>query len=183
MISSAARHEDAERCRALGLAAYMSKPLTQSDLFDAIVTALGGAVVSEPPPGSPVASPLRAPRRILLVEDNAVNQIVARRLLEKMGHQVTLAADGEEAVAAVLENRFDLVLMDIQMPNVDGYEATRRIRASESPDALRLPIIALTAHAMKGEDERCREAGMDGHLSKPIAVPEFTATLDCLFAA
>jgi CheY-like chemotaxis protein len=106
--------------------------------------------------------------RVLVAEDNAVNQRLARRLLEKRGHQVVLAANGREALEAIEAHTFDLVLMDVQMPEVDGLEATAALRAKEAGQDTHLPVIALTAHAMKGDRERCLAAGMDAYLSKPI---------------
>jgi CheY-like chemotaxis protein len=108
------------------------------------------------------------PLRILVAEDNPINQLVAVRLLEKHGHTVAVACNGREAVAAVQGGGFDLVLMDIQMPEMDGLEATAAIRAAESGAARRLPILALTALAMVGDRERCLAAGMDGYLTKPV---------------
>jgi CheY-like chemotaxis protein len=106
--------------------------------------------------------------RVLLAEDNAINQKLAVHLLEKQGHSVTVANDGNEAVAAVKTGEFDVVLMDVQMPNMSGLEATAAIRALERGTARHLPIVAMTAHAMKGDEERCLVAGMDGYISKPI---------------
>jgi CheY-like chemotaxis protein/nitrogen-specific signal transduction histidine kinase len=120
----------------------------------------------------------RVSRKILVAEDNPVNQIVAVRLLERRGHVVTVAANGREAVAAVERERFDLVLMDVQMPEMDGFEATATIRQAESGTGRHLPIIAMTARAMKGDDERCRLAGMDGYLPKPIRSADLYAIVE-----
>lgn len=117
-------------------------------------------------------------RRILLAEDNLINQRVAIRLLEKAGHYVVLARNGREAVAAIENGAFDLVLMDIQMPEMDGFEATAAIRRRERGSGPRLPIVALTAHAMKGDAERCLAAGMDAHLVKPIHAEQLYELLD-----
>ena len=113
---------------------------------------------------------------MLLAEDNAVNQRVAERLLQKLGYSVELVANGEEAIAAASEGSFDAILMDCQMPIVDGFEATGAIRALES-DAARVPIIALTAEALAGDRERCLRAGMDDYLSKPVRIEQLQATL------
>jgi CheY-like chemotaxis protein len=114
---------------------------------------------------------------ILVVEDNAVNQMVARRLLEKRGHRVTMAGNGREGLEAWKDGRFDLVFMDVQMPEMDGMEATARIRAAEKPSGRRQIIVGLTAHSMKGDRERCLEGGMDDYLTKPIMNPELDAVL------
>jgi signal transduction histidine kinase/ActR/RegA family two-component response regulator len=116
--------------------------------------------------------------RVLLAEDNAVNQKVASRFLEKEGHQVTLASDGRQALAALDRENFDVVLMDVQMPEMDGFEATAIIRAGERDTGKRLPIIAMTAHAMKGDRERCLAAGMDSYIAKPITAPELIELLE-----
>jgi len=119
-----------------------------------------------------------ASRKILVAEDNRINQVVAARLLEKRGHQVTVVANGREAVAAVGRERFDLVLMDVQMPEVDGFEATATIRQAETGTGEHLPIFAMTARTMKGDQERCRLAGMDGYLPKPIRSADLYAIVD-----
>jgi two-component system, sensor histidine kinase and response regulator len=115
---------------------------------------------------------------ILLAEDNRVNQMVAVRMLEKMGHAVTVAANGKEALDAFAEKDFDLVLMDVQMPQMDGFEATSAIRQHETVSGKHLPIVAMTAHAMVGDRERCLEAGMDDYLAKPINQQDLKQALD-----
>src|SRR5205823_6328444 len=115
--------------------------------------------------------------RVLLAEDNAVNQKLMVRLLEKWGHQVTVAANGQEALAATEREPFDLVLMDVQMPEVGGFEATAAIRAREKQTGGHLPVVAMTAHAMEGDRERCLAAGMDDYLPKPIQAHELLAVL------
>jgi signal transduction histidine kinase/CheY-like chemotaxis protein/HPt (histidine-containing phosphotransfer) domain-containing protein len=186
MLSSAPRQGDTARCRELGVPRYLTKPLKQSDLLDAILTVLAGK--SEPEPahsgtgGSPVRTagtevPLRR-SRVLLAEDNAVNQKLAVSLLAKQGHEVVLAHDGEEAFAAVERETFDLVLMDLEMPKMDGLEATARIRAHDAQTGRHTPIVAMTAHAMKGDRERCLAGGMDGYLSKPIRASQLTKVLE-----
>jgi two-component system sensor histidine kinase/response regulator len=175
MLSSSGLHDDAKRCRELGISTYLIKPINQIELRQAILKTLGAtpqpelhnlatAVSAGAPP------PVEASRslRVLLAEDNLVNQKLIIHLLEKRGHSVTVAPDGVAAVEASKQETFDLVLMDVQMPQMGGFEATRIIRALEAPNGRRLPIIALTAHAMKGDRERCLEAGMDDYLSKPI---------------
>jgi CheY-like chemotaxis protein len=157
------------------------KPIKQSELFDALMSELGitsaedetSAASSEP---SIVAEPQRL--RILLAEDSLFNQKLAVALLEKRGHSVTVAQHGREALAAVEQNAFDLVLMDVQMPEMDGLEATRAIREWEKDRAHRLPIVAMTAHAMKGDRERCLEAGMDAYVAKPVRAKDLFETID-----
>ncbi len=178
MLTSAGLRGDAARCRELGIAAYLTKPIKQSELLDAILLALG----TLPPEAgrTPLVTrhALRESRqrlRILLAEDNAVNQTLVVRLLEKWGHAVTVAGDGRAALAAVEKagfGGFDLVLMDVQMPELDGLEATTAIRAKEKASGGHLPIIAMTAHTMKGDRERCLAAGMDGYISKPVQAQE-----------
>ena len=180
MLTSAARGGDAERCRALGSACYIFKPVRKPELLSAILEVLGqrSAVANSPrvlPPPKAVAP--ASGLNILLAEDNHVNQVVAKRILEKMGHSVTLANNGAEAISLLATQTFDLVLMDIQMPQLDGFAATKQIRTSEAQTHLRLPIIAMTAHAMKGDRERCLEAGMDGYVSKPITASELGSAI------
>ncbi len=169
MLSSAGRSEDAARCRQLGIALYLTKPLKQSELLDAILTARHEAGADGEPRVAEHGAPADGRRlRILLAEDNVVNQRVAVRLLEKAGHAVSLADTGRQAVEAVAHEPFDLVLMDVQMPDLNGLEATAAIRRDEQATGRHVPIIAMTAHAMKGDRERCLEAGMDGYISKPV---------------
>ena len=117
-------------------------------------------------------------RRILLAEDNRVNQALARRLLQKQGYTVVIAENGREALIALDTENFDLVLMDVQMPEMDGFEATASIREKERTTGTRLPVIAMTAHAMKGDEERCLMAGMDGYISKPISPQKLFEALE-----
>jgi CheY-like chemotaxis protein/HPt (histidine-containing phosphotransfer) domain-containing protein len=170
MLSSGDRHGDASRCRQLGVARHLIKPIKPSDLLDAILTALAGAASDRRKTVAVAAStvPSTAPMRILLAEDNAVNQKLAVRLLEKHGHRVVVAPNGREAVHAVEEQPFDLVLMDVQMPEMNGLEAAAAIRELEKTTGGHIPIIALTAHALKGDREECVAAGMDDYLSKPL---------------
>ncbi len=169
LLTSGDRPEDMERCEQSGIAAYLLKPVKQSELFDAIVEALeithegetAEALMSHHPK-------LTTPRRILLAEDSVVNQKLAVALLERFGHKVTVANNGREATEAAASDAFDVVLMDIQMPEMDGLEATAKIRAREKTVGRHIPIIAMTAHALKGDRELCLAAGMDDYVSKPI---------------
>jgi signal transduction histidine kinase/DNA-binding response OmpR family regulator/HPt (histidine-containing phosphotransfer) domain-containing protein len=180
MLSSSDHPGDPERCRRLGLARYLTKPVKQSELLDAILDALphqdAGATPAAPAAGpAPPAPGSERPRpgwRVLLAEDNAVNQKLAVRLLEKQGHAVVVAATGQEVLAQLERQRFDVVLMDVQMPGMDGLEATAAIRARENTSGGHLPVIAMTAHAMKGDRERCLAAGMDDYVSKPVQARE-----------
>jgi two-component system, sensor histidine kinase and response regulator len=181
MLSSAGQRGDAMRCRELGVAAYLTKPIRQSELMDAILTALGTRAKADAKPVLVTRHTLRESQnrlRVLLAEDNAVNQLVALRLLEKCGHTVTVAANGKKALEALEKGTFDAILMDVQMPEMNGWEATQAIRAKERKTGGRIPIIAMTAHAMKGDDERCFAAGMDDYLTKPIRTEELIAALE-----
>jgi PAS domain S-box-containing protein len=181
LLSSAGRPDDAARCRQLGIAACLTKPVKQSELLDAIVGSLGKLTVElRPAPAAPRSGPRQGRGlRILLAEDNAVNQTLATILLEKEGHEVVLAVNGKEAVEAAARQPFDVVLMDVQMPEMDGLEATRIIRAREH-NGTHVPIIALTAHAMKGDRERCLQAGADGYVSKPLQAQELYQAIDSM---
>jgi two-component system, sensor histidine kinase and response regulator len=181
MLSSAGQRGDAMRCRELGVAAYLTKPIRQTELMDAILSALGTRARTETRPALVTRRTLHESQnrlRVLLAEDNAVNQLVALRLLERFGHAVTLAANGKKALEALEKDRYDVVLMDVQMPEMNGWEATRAIREKERVAGGRIPIIAMTAHAMKGDDERCYAAGMDDYLTKPIRTEELMAVLE-----
>jgi PAS domain S-box-containing protein len=185
MLTSAGHSGDAARCAQLGVSAYLLKPIRQSELREAIARVLGS-----PEPTGPIPLVTRyslrdmreptAVLRILLAEDNVVNQRLAVRMLEKRGHRVVVASNGREALEALEKDAFDLVLMDVQMPEMDGFEATAALRRKEQAqgNGHRLPVIALTAHAMKGDRERCLEAGMDGYLSKPIRPQELDEILE-----
>jgi signal transduction histidine kinase/CheY-like chemotaxis protein len=171
ILSSAGQRGDAQRCRELGIAAYLTKPVRQEELLDAILTVLETRPIKKAPPVLVTRHFLRENSehlRILLVEDNKVNQVLALRLLEKRGHTVAVAGNGKEALATLEKESFDLVFMDVQMPEMDGYAATAAIRGKEKISGTHLPIIAMTAHAMVGDKERCLEAGMDDYVSKPI---------------
>jgi CheY-like chemotaxis protein len=129
------------------------------------------------PPADPPFADLKPELRILSVEDNPVNQKLVVAMLQKRGHHVATACNGREALKAYDQSRFDAILMDIQMPEMDGFEATSLIRAREALTGLRTPIIALTAHAMKGDEKRCLEAGMDGYVSKPVQLQDLYSAL------
>jgi signal transduction histidine kinase/CheY-like chemotaxis protein/HPt (histidine-containing phosphotransfer) domain-containing protein len=169
MITSVDVPGDVARCRQLGCA-YLTKPFRPSDLLDAILTALNDAPAPQPRQAVPDVAPALAhrPLRILLAEDNAVNQTLAVSLLEKGGHSVRVAPNGKEALAALERETFDVVLMDVGMPEMDGFAATAAIRARERGTGRHQHVIAMTAHALKGDRERCLEAGMDGYVTKPF---------------
>jgi len=167
LLVSAGERDDPDYGRTHGISCSVSKPVKQSDLLNAIMETVAGAcgpTLEEKPDGSAEGV---LPRRILLAEDGVVNQRVAVLMLESRGHEVTVVNNGAEAVDRFETGAFDLILMDVQMPGMDGLEATRTIRGLETGDA-RIPIIAMTAHAMRGDREKCLEAGMDDYLSKPI---------------
>jgi PAS domain S-box-containing protein len=166
MLSSGGHYGDASRCRDLGVSAYLIKPVKQSDLYDAISRLVDGAVAARLE--VPVEAAAARPLKVLLAEDNVVNQRVAVGLLSKRGHEVTVAGNGREALAALETGRFDVVLMDVQMPEMGGLEAAVAIRERERQQGGHVPIVAMTAHAMAGDRERCLAAGMDGYLAKPI---------------
>ena len=168
MLTASDQVRDAARCRQLGVATYLVKPVGQSALRDAILETLTGARSKSTGEERPKERSGAPAFRILLAEDNIVNQRVATGLLEKAGHVVTVAANGSRAVAAVESGTFDLVLMDMQMPELSGAEAMAAIRGRECLHGGHLPIIALTAHALKGDRERCLASGADGYVSKPI---------------
>jgi CheY-like chemotaxis protein len=208
MLSSTGHPHDRARCRELGVAAYLTKPIKQSDLLDTILTVLrtSSAEMRDPPP-QPQHSLLVSRRRlhILLAEDNMVNQRLAVWILEKWGHTVVVAGNGKEALATLEREAFDLILMDVQMPEMDGFEATAEIRRRESQlpvvssqlsvggnspaeaqlttdnrqlTTSHIPIIAMTAHAMQGDRERCLAAGMDGYVTKPICAQDLFAAIE-----
>jgi two-component system sensor histidine kinase/response regulator len=181
MLSSAGQRGDATRCRELGVAAYLTKPVRQGELLDGILIALGTRPENKITPALVTRHTLRESRNrlhILLVEDNAVNQLVALRLLEKYGHTVGVAANGRKALEELEKESYDLILMDVQMPEMNGWEATQAIREKEKLTGGHIPIVAMTAHAMKGDEERCLAAGMDAYLTKPIRTQELLAVLD-----
>ncbi|HVX15747.1 MAG TPA: PAS domain-containing protein [Pirellulales bacterium] len=160
------------------VAASLMKPIKQSELFDAIMTSLGVSLRREEK--APAAAPPACrPVRILLAEDNAVNQKFVRHVLEKRGHVVQVVSTGREALSALAAGSFDLVLMDVQMPEMGGFEATAEVRRRERATGGHLPVIAMTAHAMKGDRERCLEAGMDDYISKPVQASRLYELIEC----
>jgi two-component system sensor histidine kinase/response regulator len=181
MLSSADQRGDIARARALGAAGYLLKPIMPDELLNAIVTVLGQSQdkaeqQAVPATTEPAKQPER-PLRILVAEDNALNQLLAKRTLEKAGYSVAVANNGEEAVVAYGLEHFDLILMDVQMPLMDGFQATAQIRQQELVTGKHQQIVAMTAHALKGDRERCLEAGMDGYVSKPIRNSELFAAI------
>jgi signal transduction histidine kinase/DNA-binding response OmpR family regulator len=176
MLTSGSQRGDIERCRQLGIAEHLIKPVLQQELLDSIKRAQG-KVASALEPELKRAREISRSLRILLAEDNVVNQKVAVRLLEKAGHSVCVADNGRLAVEASGQEEFDLILMDVQMPDMEGLEATAVIREREKASGIHTPIVAMTAHAMKGDREKCIEAGMDDYMSKPISVVKLAAIL------
>jgi two-component system, sensor histidine kinase and response regulator len=189
MLSSSDQANMEVRCRQVGVTIYLRKPITRSELWEAMITALKRPEVQEAQEEQTVhqsnvhtlqQSVELTPRRrlrILLAEDNAVNQRLIVRLLEKHGHIILVANTGREVLAALTQQPIDLVLMDVQMPEMDGLEATAVIREQERQQGGHLPIIALTAHAMKGDQERCLATGMDDYISKPINAQTLSAAI------
>ncbi len=183
MLTSSGLSDESERAQAIGVSACLTKPIRQSELFDAMMKALGspgsGPSVVEArtvPVEVPTDKTVR-PLRILLAEDHIVNQKVAVGMLERMGHRATVVADGAKAVEAWETTRFDMILMDVQMPEMDGFEAVAAIRERERQTGHHIPIAALTAHAMKGDRERCLNSGFDDYLTKPIRSRELGETI------
>jgi CheY-like chemotaxis protein len=172
MLTSGGKRGDAARCRELGVAAYLTKPIRQAELLDAICLALGtkSGEKNEPAPLITRHSvrERRRPLQVLVAEDNLVNQMLVVTLLMKAGHEVALVGNGVEAVATWKNQPFDVIMMDMQMPEMDGFEAVAHIRRQEKQSGGHVPIIAMTAHALVGDRERCLAAGMDGYISKPL---------------
>jgi len=185
MLTSAGQPSDAQRCRELGLAGYVTKPIGQSELLDVISGVLGrnaGKTFRKSADSSLPLPPAKRALNVLLAEDNIVNQKLALLLLERRGHSVTLAGNGQQALEALQKQQFDVCLMDIQMPELNGLETTAAIRARENGTSRHLPIIAMTAHAIKGDREICLRAGMDGYLSKPVRADELFHAIETLVA-
>jgi CheY-like chemotaxis protein/HPt (histidine-containing phosphotransfer) domain-containing protein len=182
MLTSGGQKGDAARCHELGVASYLIKPILQAELYHAILSVLRVSnlkSVVAPAASRPLVAGARR-LRILLAEDNGINQTVAVRMLEKQGHEVVVVGTGKEALAVLERQSFDLVLMDVQMPEMDGLEATTCIREREKGGNRHIPIIAMTAHAMKGDRDRCLNAGMDGYVAKPIQAAELYRAIDSL---
>jgi len=183
MLTSGGQRGDAQRCEELGVAAHLLKPVRQSELREALIRVVRAKYPqqNDMQSASSLSAVTRTPSRslrILLAEDNSVNQLLATRLLEKRGHKVKVTSNGREALEALEANDYDLVLMDVQMPEMDGIEATVALRVKEKLTGLHQPVIALTALVIKGDRERCIAAGMDGYISKPIRQHELDDVLD-----
>jgi len=189
ILTSVGQRGDAARCRELGISAYLTKPIKQSELFAAIMTVLAlrnqdaghrNLITRHSLRETPSDRVARSSKslHILLAEDNVVNQKVATKILANWGHSIVVASSGKEAVEASEKERFDLIFMDIQMPDLDGFEATQIIREREKDGGGRLPIVAMTAHAMKGDKEKCLAAGMDDYVSKPINRDELFSVIE-----
>jgi signal transduction histidine kinase/CheY-like chemotaxis protein len=181
MLTSTELHRGAARCRELGIGAYLAKPVKESELLRAIRTVLGydNGHAEKPSMATGLDSPaIQRQLRILVAEDNPVNQTLVVRLLEKKGHAVTIAETGRTALELVEREPFDLILMDIQMPEIDGLEVTATIRQRETLGRKHIPIIAMTAHAMVGDRDRCLHAGMDHYLSKPLDPKQLFAAIE-----
>ncbi len=181
MLTSAGRRGDGERCRQLGIAAYLTKPCKQIDLHDAILIALAAGKEQGATPPLVTRHSLREGRhalRILVVDDNAVNRLLAVRLLERRGHIVNVASNGRHALTSLHESQHDLVLMDIQMPEMDGYEATAAIRELEKSTGAHISIVAMTANAQPSDRDRCLRGGMDHYVAKPLDATELYRVID-----
>jgi two-component system, sensor histidine kinase and response regulator len=180
MLTSADRQGDAAIARELKINSYMIKPVVSSDLFNTILISLGKQYsrININITDDTQAEEEFTSKTILLAEDNPVNQKLALRILEKKGHTVIVVNNGKEAIEALESHKYDLILMDVQMPVLDGMEATRLIREKEKTTGAHIPIIAMTAHAMKGDKELCLEAGMDDYISKPVKPEEIYAVIN-----
>jgi CheY-like chemotaxis protein len=178
MLTSADQLGDGARCRNLGISGYLVKPVRQSELLSKICNSVKStpkiAMARQP------AHKIACDTRVLVAEDNPVNQTLVRRLLEKRGYSIVVVGDGRAALSALEQNNFDIVLMDVQMPDMDGFAATAVIREREQASGRHIPIVAMTAHALKGDPERCLAEGMDAYVSKPIRTEELFLTLERL---
>jgi len=184
LLTSQGRRGDAKRMEEIGFAAYLMKPVKSAQLHDCLALAIGS---KSPAPGTrslpiitrhSVAEAKKQKIRILLAEDNLTNQKVALHILEKIGYPAEAVANGKEVLSALERNPYDLILMDVQMPELDGFETTVAIRRKEKETGHHIPIIAMTAHAMKGDRERCLKAGMDDYISKPVQPKELIAVIE-----
>jgi CheY-like chemotaxis protein len=180
MLSSVGQRGDGARCRELGVGAYLTKPVRKTVLYEAICTALAKKAPGKAPELITRHSLREAkrPLSVLLAEDNAVNAHLATILLRKAGHTVKLVTTGRQAIDALVDQHYDIVLMDVQMPDMDGLAATAAIRRAETSTGRHVPIVALTAHAMADDRRRCLEAGADGYLAKPFTPPQLHAALE-----
>jgi CheY-like chemotaxis protein len=179
LLTSGAQRGETERCRELGVSACLTKPVSEKELLETVNQMLRPwRAQTAPDTGARRVSTRMSGLHLLVVEDNPVNGLVAKRLLEKQNHTVRTASNGREALDMIENEKFDCVLMDLQMPVLDGFEATAAIRSKERASGDHLPIIALTAHAIAGDLERCRNAGMDGYLTKPIDTKDVFATVE-----
>jgi PAS domain S-box-containing protein len=179
MLTSGDRQEDAARCQDLGVTQRLMKPIKQSELYDAILDALQiePRKIGAAEEAAAAAAPSTRPLRLLLAEDSLVNQRLAVGLLERHGHRVTIANNGRQAVDLASDDGFDAILMDVQMPEMDGLEATRIIREQERQTGRHVPIIAMTAHALKGDRQRCLDCGMDEYVAKPVRERQLLSAL------
>src|SRR5258708_4589282 len=182
MLTSGENQGDVARCRESGIGACLTKPAARADLRKAVIAALQPSAEPQEITGASTPqtrmSHTPSPLRVLLAEDNIVNQRLAMRILQKEGHDVVVAANGREVLNAAAKSEFDVILMDVQMPDMDGFEATAAIRKSEIATRGHVPIIAMTAHAMSGDRERCLAAGMNDYVSKPIGARALLDTIE-----
>jgi two-component system sensor histidine kinase/response regulator len=184
MISSSGQSRESARARAVGVGNYLAKPIEPGAL-QLVMRHLLRPESETGPLAAPMtfarsAATVETPVRVLLAEDNIVNQRVAAGILRRKGHEVTIAGNGRDALTALEHGTFDIVLMDVQMPEMGGFEATALIRRQEAERGRHIPIVAMTAHAMKGDRERCLDAGMDDYLSKPLEASTLLAIIDRL---
>jgi two-component system sensor histidine kinase/response regulator len=186
MLTSVDHYSDAERCRQLGIAAFLTKPIRQAELRNAMLQVIEKGLVRRPVSSSSAArntDPQLSRLHILVVDDNGTNRNLATRMLTNAGYLVTSAENGREALAQLEQTQFDLVLMDVQMPYMDGFEATAAIRKAEAVTGQHVPVVAMTAHAMKGDRERCLVAGMDAYVSKPVRSEELKSVIESMLVA
>ena len=185
ILASAGQKGDAEKCRNIGVDAYLTKPIQKQVLYNTFKQ----IIMKKPDTDQSKLITRHSIRmshlklKVLLAEDNPINQKVAKRMLEKMGYEITVVDNGLDVLQAMGKDKFDLILMDVQMPKMDGFAATRKIRLAEKNVKQHIPIIALTAHAMKGDREKCLNAGMDGYVSKPIKFNELLEQIESFYEA